>query len=103
MTKEKPVRYTLSIGGKSSSFHNTNLELEISSSVPFPTFRVGDFIKAKSFDFQFERSDRVVVLDIVWDFVAGKDSTEIFQCLTVREEDSSEANQRTQRTSQGNP
>jgi hypothetical protein len=97
MKKEKPVKYTLSIGGKSSSFHDTNLEFEISSSVPFPTFKVGDYIKAKSFDFQFERSDRVVVLDIVWDFVAGKDSTEIFQCLTVREEASGEANQRTQR------
>jgi hypothetical protein len=90
---EKPIKYALHIRGK-SCFINTNFKIDLSSTASFPAFRAGDYIAAKSFDFQYENADRVVVLDVLWDFLGGQESPEIHQTVIVRDESMSEATQR---------
>jgi hypothetical protein len=94
---EKPVKFELHIRGKSSCFNNTNFKIDVSSLTPFPSFRVGDYIGAKSFDFQYERDDRCIVLDVLWDFLEGQDSPEIHQTVIVRDESMNEATERNSR------
>jgi len=92
---EKPIKYALHVRGKSRAFHDTALKLDLFSPTPFPSFRVGDYIGAHAFDFQYERTDRLVVLDVLWDFLAE----EIHQHVIVHEEPNHEAIERSARTS----
>jgi hypothetical protein len=94
---EKPVKYELHIRGKSSCFTNTAFKIDISSTTPFPAFRTGDYIGAKCFDFQYEHSDRLVVADVLWDFLEVQGSEVIHQYVTVRDESSGAATERNSR------
>jgi hypothetical protein len=91
---EKPVKYALHIRGKSSAFSETPFKMDVSSTTSFPAFRVGDYIGAKPFDFQYEHSDRLVVVDVLWDFLGDQGSEVIHQYVTVRDESMNEATER---------
>jgi hypothetical protein len=93
----KPIKYELHIRGKSSSFRDTKLSIDLCTNNPFPTFRVGDYIMLQVFDAQYEVSDRAVVIDTAWDFSGNPKSPEIHQFVTIREETSVEAIERKRR------
>jgi len=92
--KEKPVKYALHIRGRGElgaiAYDLDNLNC-------LPTFQVGNYVKLRDFDYQYENADLSIVRAVEWGFLSDANQTVIHQYVTILEETNDEQVQRSKR------